>query len=116
MDQQWEVNKEGYTVKQPKKPRAKLDYPNTKFPEKEVNEMGNVLSVFQIVVVDRQTCKVLHEKTVIGTGGDKGLLDIDFTLAEKEYLKTGRIAIFTQSPGSFERFVPQVELKDVKFK
>ena len=97
-----------------KKPRGKLDYPNTKFPEKEVNEMGNVLNVYQLVVVDRMTCKILHEKTVIGTPADKGLLDIDFTPEEKEYFKTGRLAVFTQSPGAFERFIPQVELKDVK--
>ena len=97
-----------------KKPRGKLDYPNTKFPEKEVNKMGNVLNVYQLVVVDRMTCKILHEKTVIGTPADKGLLDIDFTPEEKEYFKTGRLAVFTQSPGAFERFIPQVELKDVK--
>lgn len=90
-----------------------LQYPTMEPNDKEV-KMGKQLGVYSIVAVDRQECTVVKEKVVVGTEADKGMLDLDLSTEQRNWLKTGRLAVYQQLVGSFERYVPEVQLKDVK--
>lgn len=110
--------------------RGSLKYPSMTEPEKRCEEylkqkgeayqnpegggveMPNVLLVYKTVVVDKQTCEVLAEQTVIGSEADRGLLDIELTKEQKEWSKKGRLAIFTSNVGSFQRYIPEVSLAE----
>lgn len=81
-----------------------------KSKQEEVKNMDQTLYVFNMVAVDRQECEVVKTATVIGTEADKGIVELDLDSAQKKMLKKGRLAIFRQQQGTFERYVPEVEL------
>jgi len=74
----------------------------------------NLMKVFEILVIDKKECKVLHQQIVIAKDKETAMLDLDLTLEIRGKVKKNLIEFIFNEKGQFAKVERKLEIKELK--
>lgn len=74
----------------------------------------NVMVVYEVIVVDKKECKVLHTQTVIAKDKQSAMLELDLTPDVKTKNKKNEIEFIFTEKGTFTKVERKVKIEEIK--
>lgn len=112
----------GYVQTYPYYPPQKDDTEELKrFIEKALSEktetkkeVENLMTVYEITVVDKRECEILHEQKVIAKDTETAMLELDLTPEIKKKVRKNLVEFIFNEIGSFKKVERKIKLKDLE--
>lgn len=82
--------------------------------EKEVKKEENLMYVYEVTVVDKKECEILHEQKVIAKDTETAMLELDLTPEIKKKVRKNLVEFIFNEIGSFKKVDRKVRLKDLE--
>lgn len=76
-------------------------------------EEENLMKVFEVTVIDRRECEILHEQKVIAKDKETAMLELNLTPEIKKKVKKDLIEFIFNEIGSFTKAERKIKVKDL---
>jgi len=89
-----------------------FDKEETKEENKTKEE--NLMKVFEVTVVDKKECEIIHEQKVVSKDKETAMLELDLTPEIKKKVKKDLIEFIFNEIGSFTKVERKIKVKDLE--
>jgi len=77
-------------------------------------EDENLMTVYEVTVVDKRECEILHEQKVIAKDTETAMLELDLTPEMKKKVRKNLVEFIFNEIGSFKKVERKIKLKDLE--
>ena len=81
--------------------------------EKTKAKEANLMKVFEVTVIDRRECEILHEQKVIAKDTETAMIELDLTPEIKKKARKNLIEFIFNEIGSFTKAERKIKVKDL---
>lgn len=82
--------------------------------KKEKRKEKNLMKVFEVTVIDRRECEILHEQKVIAKDTETAMIELDLTPEIKKKSRKNLVEFIFNEIGSFTKAERKVRVKDLE--
>jgi hypothetical protein len=86
---------------------------NANKEEKNKTKEENLMKVFEVTVIDRKECEIIHEQKVVAKDKEIAMLDLNLTPEIKKKVKKNLIEFIFNEIGTFTKVERKIKVKDL---
>jgi len=79
----------------------------------EKTKEEDLMNVFEITVIDRRECEILHEQKIIAKDKETAMLELDLTPEIKKKVRKNLVEFIFNEIGSFTKAQRKIKVKDL---